>query len=269
MPNIHFRNINLYYETYGSGPALMLIAGLASDSQSWQPIIKDISKHFLVIAPDNRGTGRTSPMETEGSIQQIADDYFELINHLGLSTISILGHSMGGFIAMDFTLRFPDKVDKLILAGTASSNSERNNYLFSDWASDMENGMDPKEWFRNIFYWIFTQKFFKSEKNVTEALNFAINYPYPQSIIAFRNQVEAIVNYKPASDLSKITSKTLVINGKEDILFPVEAGAELAGKIPASIISGIDNAAHSIHVAQPEAFTHNVLKFLLSPDREL
>lgn len=61
MPNIQVNNVSLYYEIHGEGEPLMLVAGLGSDSQSWQPVMEELSRHFLVITPDNRGTGRTVP----------------------------------------------------------------------------------------------------------------------------------------------------------------------------------------------------------------
>jgi pimeloyl-ACP methyl ester carboxylesterase len=263
MPNTNINGVDLYYEMHGKGMPLMLIPGLGSDSQSWQPIIEELSRHCLVIAPDNRGTGRTRPQNTEINIQQIADDCIALARYLEFSYINLLGHSMGGFIALDLAIRYPDSINKLILAGTAASNSKRNDSLFFDWASCMESGMDTKLWFRNVFYWLFSARFFENEAAVNDALRYAIEYPYPQSANAFRNQVEAIAGFDCSKHLSGITKKTLVISGKEDLLYPPEVSARLANTIPCAVFSVIENAAHSIHMEQPRAFTDCVLEFLL------
>ena len=263
MPKAIFNGIDLYYEIQGKGAPLMLIAGLASDSQSWQAVIKDLSRHYLVITPDNRGVGRTMPQNIEISIQQIVDDSVALIKHLGLSYVNLLGHSMGGFVALDLAIRYPDCVNKLILAGTSASNSRRNNALFSDWASCLESGMNVGLWFRTIFYWIFSRSFFENEAAVSDAVRFAIEYPYPQSALAFRNQVKAIASYGGTEDLSRVRAKTMVISGKEDLLFPTGESSDLVRAIPRADFSVIDNAAHSIHMEQPQAFTNCVLDFLL------
>lgn len=262
MPKTLLNGIDLYYETHGKGTPLMLIAGLVSDSQSWVSVINDLSRHCFVITPDNRGVGRSMPQDTELSIRQITDDCVALIRHLGFSSVNLLGHSMGGFVALDLALRYPDCVNRLILAGTSASNSRRNNALFSDWASCLESGMDSGQWFRNMFYWIFSRRFFENDVAVNDAVRFAIDYPYPQSAVAFRNQVKAIAGYDGTEDLSRICSKTLVISGKEDLLFPTEVGAGLARAIPGVDFSVIDSAAHSMHVEQPKAFTDCVLDFL-------
>jgi pimeloyl-ACP methyl ester carboxylesterase len=264
MPKKIFNNIDLYYEVQGTGTPLMLVAGLASDSQSWQPVIIDLSRHYLVITPDNRGVGRTMPQSIETSITKIVDDIVALIKLLGFSSVNLLGHSMGGFVALNLAIRYPDYVNKLILAGTSAKNSTRNNALFSDWASCLESGMEMRLWFRNIFYWIFSRRFFENPEVVSNALRFAIEYPYPQSAIAFRNQVKAIASYDDTKGLPRVRSKTMVISGKEDLLFPTRECSDFSRAIPRANFSVIDNAAHSIHMEQPKAFTDCVLDFLLN-----
>ncbi len=262
MPNILVNGVDLYYEIHGEGAPLMLIAGLASDSQSWQPILNDLSRSYRVIFCDNRGSGRTEPQYIETSIQHIADDCIALVKYLGLSSVTLLGHSMGGFVALDCAIRYPDYVSSLILAGTSAYNSERNNALFLDWVSYLESGMDLEYWFRNLFYWIFSERFFKDEKALNDAVRLAVEYPYPQSIIAFKKQVNAIQEWSCLERLPGITSKTLIICGKEDLLFPPEESRKLFNSISGSIFSVIENAAHALHVENPKAFTHRILNFL-------
>ena len=263
MAIAEINDVQLYYEIYGEGIPLFLVAGLASDSQSWQPVVEDLSAHCRVVIFDNRGVGRTSPQETEISIQKIADDCIGLADHLGLTSINLLGHSMGGLVALDCAIRYPEHIDKLVLAATSSFNSHRNNALFADWASSFESGMDQKLWFRNIFNWIFTAGFFENEEALKEAIRFALEYPYPQSKIAFKNQVKAIADFNCTEGLSGMTAKTLVIGAKEDLLFPVNVCAQLAQAVPGAAFSLVDHAAHSIHMENPLAFIDTVLTFLL------
>ncbi|MFC1461909.1 alpha/beta fold hydrolase [Verrucomicrobiota bacterium] len=262
MPNTIINDVDLYYEIQGKGTPLMLVAGLASDSQSWQPVMKDLSRQYRVITPDNRGVGRTKPSDIDISIQQIADDCIALVRYLGLSSVNLLGHSMGGFVALDCAIRYPEHVSKLILAGTSAFNSERNNALFLDWVSYLESGMNLKLWFKNMFYWLFSRQFFENEKIVNDTIRLATEYPYPQSKVAFRNQVMAVAGFNCMDRLSEISSKTLVFSGKEDLLFPRGESAGLLQMIPGASFSLIENAAHSIHMEYPRAFTDCVLKFL-------
>lgn len=131
-----------------------------------------------------------------------------------------------------------------------------------DWVSYLESEMDLKLWFRNTFYWIFSNRFFENEKIVNDAIQFAVEYPYPQSKAAFRNQVMAIAGFNCLEELPAITSETMIICGKEDLLFPPEESAKLLQTIPGASFSLIENAAHSIHMENPRAFTDCVLNFL-------
>ncbi|WP_200797182.1 alpha/beta fold hydrolase [Microbulbifer donghaiensis] len=254
--------VELYYECHGKGQPLMLIAGLASDSQSWQPLVEELSRHYLVILPDNRGTGRTKPQDIDTSIRHIADDCMALLDFLGLSSATLLGHSMGGFVALDCAIRYPARVAKLVLAGTSAFNSDRNNLLFRDWVSYLKSGMNTELWFRNVFYWIFSRRFFEDRETLTDALRFAVDYPYPQSAAAFEKQVDAIREFNCREKLAGINAETLIISGKEDLLFPPEDCIEVLQAIPSTSIRVIEDAAHSIHMEDPQAFTDCVLHFL-------
>ena len=262
MSYLLINGINLYYEEHGKGSPLMLIAGLASDSQSWQPIVEKLSQQYRVIIFDNRGSGRTKPQDAKTSIQVMADDCIALIKHLNLPSVHLLGHSMGGFIALNCAIRYPDYVSKLILVGTSAFNSERNNALFSDWVSYQENGMCDTLWFRNIFYWIFSKHFFEDTKVFETAVRLTTEYPYPQTKIAFKNQVQAIRAFDCLKDLSRIKSETLVLFGKEDLLFSPKESSKILSAIPMAEIELISRTAHSVQTERPKAFTNRIQAFL-------
>ena len=262
MPSTIVNGVDLYYECHGKGKPLMLIAGLASDSQIWQPIVEELSQHYLVILPDNRGVGRTKPQDIATSIRHIANDCIALIGYLGLSSVTLVGHSMGGFVALDYAIRYPERVSKLILAGTSAFNSDRNNALLHDWVSYRRSGMDLERWFRNVFYWMFSKRFFENKETLNDAVRFKIEYPYPQSDIAFEKQVKAIKEFNCQQRLPSIKPKTLIVCGKEDLLFPPEESIKVLQVIPRTSVSLIEDAAHSIHMENPKAFTECVLHFL-------
>jgi pimeloyl-ACP methyl ester carboxylesterase len=255
-------DVDLYCDSVGDGAPLLLVAGLASDSLSWQPIVADLAAHYRVITVDNRGAGRTTPQAAPTSIRSMADDCVALIQHLGLPSAHVLGHSMGGFVAQDCAIRYPDKVDALVLVATSSVNSKRNNDMFSDWASALANGADRKAWFRNLFYWIFSTRFFNDDAVVDAAIQYALAYPYPQSATAFRNQIGAISAFDSTNALANIRTQTLVLGGAEDLLFPLDECREFARLLPGAKFAAIENAAHSIHMENPQAFVKHVIDFL-------
>ena len=122
--------------------------------------------------------------------------------------------------------------------------------------------MELEYWFRNIFYWIFSERLFKDKKALNDAVRLAIEYPYPQSIRAFKKQVNALKACNFLDRLPEITSKTLIMCGKEDLLFPPKESIPLFYAIPGSVFSVIEHAAHSLFLENPEASTHSILNFL-------
>jgi len=262
MASIRINDIDLYYEVHGSGSPLVLIAGLASDSQSWLPVIQGLSNKHQIIVFDNRGCGRTKPMDAEISIQKITNDLLGLINALGLKEVKILGHSMGGFVAMDMALRYPDLVSDLLIAASSPILSKRNISLFNDWQIYLDKGMSKELWFKNMFYWIFTKTFFEDTNALNEAVRMSVNYPYTQSIQAFKNQVSALKNFVLTKEISEIKAKTLAIIGEQDIIFTPDEIYSGLKEIPGVKFSFVEAAAHSIHMEQPLAFMKIVEDFL-------
>jgi pimeloyl-ACP methyl ester carboxylesterase len=266
MPYLETEGTSTYYEIHGSGEALLLVAGLASDSQSWLPVVEDLARSFTVILFDNQGVGRTRPMDSYISISGMADRCVLLLDGLGVERAHVLGHSMGGFIAQKMAVRYRHRLLSLVLAATARKNSSRNDCLFSAWAESLQSGADLENWFRDVFCWLFTERFFDDLEVVSAAAQYAAAYPYPQSPKAFANQVRAIAEFGGAAALPDLSLPILVLAGSEDILLPRQASEALAKAMPGSQFAVIPEAAHSIHVEQPASFCHAVREFLEKED---
>jgi pimeloyl-ACP methyl ester carboxylesterase len=119
MPTVHVNGVKLYYETYGQGEALLLIAGIGYGTWLWAKQIPELSKYFSVIAFDNRGVGRSDKPDIEYTISLLASDAYELLRALNVERAHILGISLGGFIAQQLALDHPEIVNKLILCSTS------------------------------------------------------------------------------------------------------------------------------------------------------
>ena len=259
-------DIELYYEVHGDGPPLLLVAGLASDVSSWQTVLPALSEHFRVIVVDNRGIGRSVPEDAPVSVDLMADDCAALIDHLGYGPVYVLGHSMGGFTALNLAARYPEKVRKLVIAASGEKSSSRNTLLFSDLADRYEKSEDLAGFFRTVFYWIFSPAFFEDEGTVKGAVEFALSYPFPQAPVSFRNQVNAIAAFDGRNLAVSVSAPALVLSAAEDLLFASSAGRELAEKLPRGKYLSVEGAAHSIHAEKPKEFAEAVLSFLKEGD---
>lgn len=110
--------MQLHYQTLGQGQPLVLLHGLFGSGDNWGTVARHFSQHYQVISVDLRNHGR-SPHSDSHTYTDMADDLLELCDALGLERIHLLGHSMGGKVAMQFATQHPDRVEKLIVVDMA------------------------------------------------------------------------------------------------------------------------------------------------------
>ncbi len=262
MPFYKNQKANIYYEVHGTGPSMLMIAGMSSDSKSWQFILKEMSRHFRLIIFDNRGCGRTSTLGGLYDLKDMAADVAGLLNHLEYDRIHVLGHSMGGMIAQELALMQPERIDRLVLASSSPRLSDKARLILDDLLDKWENGFDMAEWFRIMFQWLFSREALENKKFIDAAIIFALAYPYPQTLAGFREQVHAISSFDATARIGEIMHHTLIISGEEDILIPPDESMALTGIGGPVNFTLIGGAAHSIHAERPEAFTRAVLDFM-------
>lgn len=262
MPEAKINAGQLYYELQGEGEPLLLISGLGCDNSAWLSITDELSKSFRIIIFDNRGAGRSIVPEAPYSIRDMADDALQLLDHLSIHSTHVIGHSMGGYIAQEFAINYPERVKKLILEGTATLSSTRNNVLFENFLKWRRDGMGLENWFRAWSFWLFAPQCFEDKIFINTFIQDALQYPYIQSILGFKGQIEAISTFDTRDRLEKIEAKTMVITGNEDILITQKESEILRKGISKNSTSRIDNTAHYIHLEKPKIFNQTVLEFL-------
>lgn len=242
-----------------------MIAGLASDSQSWAPIVPLLSERHQLIMPDNRAVGRTLPKDAETSIEQMAEDYAALLDALGIDRVRILGHSMGGIVAMHFAARWPDRVHRLIVAASEPSQTARTISLIDTLVALREAGVRDELWFKSLFHWLFAPTFFDDPAALEEAIRLSEDYPYRQTVEAMRRQADAIAQFDLGGSAKHIVAPTLAILGGDDLLISSKEATTALKSIGNIQIEEIAGAAHSLHWDNPEAFSDLALAFL-NPD---
>ena len=118
---------DIYYESHGRGEPLVFIPATGFSADVWQHHqVPELSKSVNVVVHDPRGCGRSTRVMGPCTIDQMACDVVALLDHLGLDSAHVLGHSMGGRIALAMTLNFPRKVKSLILAASGSGPAARS-----------------------------------------------------------------------------------------------------------------------------------------------
>lgn len=121
MPILQLKDVDLYYEVHGSGPAFLMLSSTASDSGPWKTYqVPEFSRDHTVVIFDQRGTGRSKAKTDALTTALIAGDAAALLDHLGLDHAIVMGHSMGGRVAQMIALDHPEKVAKLILLSSGA-----------------------------------------------------------------------------------------------------------------------------------------------------
>ena len=124
MPKTKSNDINIYYEVHGKGFPLVMIMGLGGNVFQWDPtLIREMSKRYKTVIFDNRGAGRTDAPKIDYSPKMFADDTVRLMDELKMQKAHILGLSMGGGIAQEIALSYPQRLEKLILCCTSCGES--------------------------------------------------------------------------------------------------------------------------------------------------
>lgn len=260
MPKIKTNNINIFYETYGSGEPLVMIAGFAADHLIWQLLIRDLAKQFQVVVIDNRGVGQTDSPDTEYTLELMADDTVAVMDALNINKATILGHSMGGFIAQELAIKYPTKVKNLILYSTSAKTDNRSS-LFLEFNGQLF-AKDPEAALRNIMFWLYSADFLSNKLAIESVVTAMKNNPYPQTPIGFIRQLTACKYHDTTSRLNKIQSPTLVIAGEKDVLMPLSQTNELAAGIKNAELAVIPEMGHCLHIERPQFFLQLLNTFL-------
>jgi len=113
---IYANEINMNYEHTGEGTCLVLIHGFTDNLTMWYKQIPEFSKHYQVLTYDFRGHGQTETSNREFSMELFADDLYALLKALNIENACVLGYSMGGRIALEFTLKYPEITSGLVMA---------------------------------------------------------------------------------------------------------------------------------------------------------
>ena len=267
MPVLKIDDAEIYYETAGEGPPLLLIAGLAGDSQSWGPLRPHLEKRFTLVMPDNRACGRTKDGAKDGgdalTIEGMADDAGAVVDHLGLGRTSVIGHSMGVAISLCLAARRPDRVDRLVLAAGAAQTPARAASVVDTLLALRETGVDENSWYRAFFHWLFAPAFFDSPAAVEAAIAMSRAYPHAQGAGDMRRQIEAVHAFDAAA-MPPISAPALLIAGGEDILVPPASVETTRTLLPEAQMTTLPGAGHSLHWDAPEAFARAAGDFLLA-----
>lgn len=241
--------IKICYETFGQGYPIFLLHGFGMYKQFWLCQIGVLSKKFKVIAYDLRGCGKSDRPNQPYTIDLLVEDQRALMDALKVDKAHIMGHSLGGMIVQNFALKYPNRVNKIVLLGTNPAfppdPSGIEMFKNTQIASFEMRLKDPEKWFFDRMGLRFTRNFVKQMKQdrtkkfhnlfSTEEL---IKYEDlgPTSKENILNLGNAFTSHNVLNRLPEIRNSTLVLTGDQDRITPKSSSELIHQKIKSSAI---------------------------------
>ena len=124
VPEVELHGQRVSYHLLGEGPVVVLVHGITSSSRTWRSVMNGLAERHTVVAPDLLGHGRSGKPRGDYSLGAYASGVRDLLAVLGFSTATVVGHSLGGGVAMQFAYQFPDRVERLVLVDSGGLGEE-------------------------------------------------------------------------------------------------------------------------------------------------
>ncbi|RME85415.1 MAG: alpha/beta fold hydrolase [Caldilineae bacterium] len=251
--------VRLFWRERGSGAPLLMIQGLGYPSDMWHHVEPCLAEHFRLILFDNRGVGRSDVPEGVYPLEVMAADAAAVLDAAGVEKAHVMGISMGGYIAQEFALRYPDRVRGLVLGCTSCGGEQA--VPASQEVLDLVAArahMSPEEGIRVLVPYIYSAY---TPQEVIEA-DLAIRlrtYPDPKGYLG---QLQGIYRWSSYERLGEIQAPTLILHGREDRLVPPENARILAEAIPTARLELLDRASHIFFSDRPQRTCELVATFL-------
>ncbi len=272
MPYADVNDIEIYYEIHGSEDStpIVLIEGWGMSLWCWFRQLKALSEKHKVIIFDNRGIGKSSKPDYAYSSEMLADDAKKLLDFLGIEKAHIFGNSMGGMIAQQFTISYPEKVLGLIIASTSFGEAnpnifQRTNktlgamFAIPTETISLEQSMDIR---RSVAY---SQNFLRANRSLTKQIEKWIS-ENPQPLYALLHQSQIAPNFDSEKEIGYFTVPTLILHGEDDLIIPPQNAKLLFEKIPNSRLILFKEGPHRIEIERYEEYNESILNFLSEVD---
>jgi pimeloyl-ACP methyl ester carboxylesterase len=252
---IDVRGYDIRYYTGGCGDPLIVIHGGGGDASSWLQNIQELSAHYTVYAPDLPGYGGSQALDGEYHIPELTRFIDDFSDSLGLESFYLVGHSLGGGVALNYALQFPKRIKKLVLVSSLCLGKEIAFWvrILSLPAILRTVGAITMAAFRGL-KWIV--------KKLWKGMEFVIPFSPASitiggSVTTFKEQTLVL-----AHRFSEVGAPTLVVWGARDGVVPVRHAYVAAEAIPGCQLKIFEKRGHNVHRDEITEFSQVVKGFL-------
>jgi pimeloyl-ACP methyl ester carboxylesterase len=256
-------NAKIYYHERGAGEPLILIMGFGADGKVWEKHAAVYERSFRCIIPDNRGVGLSSQPAGPYTTVMMARDIVAVMDHAGVKKARVAGISMGGAIAQELAINYPERVISLVLVSTWARFSNYAKMVYEN-LKHIRATVTGEHFMELLQLWIFAPPYY--DMHLDELMKDAAaagENTFPQTRAGFEGQLDACIAHNAVDRLKQIKVPTLVTVGSMDIFTPPEFSELLHKNIPGSVFSTYPTGGHVHHWEDLERFNNETLNFLL------
>ena len=277
-PSLQFRTIHGYRRAFriaGSGPAILLIHGIGDNSTTWSSVQSTLAQRFTVIAPDLLGHGKSDKPRADYSVAAYANGMRDLLSVLDIERVTVVGHSLGGGVAMQFAYQFPQLVDRLILVGAGGVTKDVN---FALRIASLPMGSEALALLRLPLVLPALQAAGRVAgfaigstglgRDLPQMLRILEDLPEPTASSAFARTLRAVVDWRgqvvTMLDRCYLTESVPVqlIWGSRDSVIPVSHARLAHAAMPGSQLEIFEGSGHFPFHDDPDRFVEIVEQFI-------
>src|SRR5580658_9810675 len=258
MAFVENQGAKMYWDEQGRGEPVLLIMGLAYPSKMWYRTRPLLASRYRTLALDNRSIGQSDVPQGPYPIALMASDAAVVLDAAGIESAHVFGVSMGGMIAQEFALQYPNRLRSLILGCTAAGGPHAVQAEAEALQALLRRDVTPEESKETIIPFIYDPA--TPRERIDEDM--AIRMKWYPTAQGYMGQLQGIFGWEAYSRIAQITAPTLVIHGEADRLVPAANSRLIAEKIPGAKLVLIPNASHIFETDQPAAAHQAILEFL-------
>ena len=247
-------NLSLSYDRLGTDEPLVLLHGYPLDHTIWDETVTLLSHNFDVILPDMRGFGASAAPDSPWTMSDLADDLAGLLDHLGLASAFVAGHSMGGYVALAFAAAYPSRVRGLGLVASqaAADTPERREGRYATARQVSEQGvggvveaMTPK---------------LSPDARVQTFVRGLMSKQRPAGVIG---ALHAMAGRADTLEMVAAASfEVRIVHGEADALIPFERASEVRSACPRARLFALPGIGHMPMMENPEATVNALRSFI-------